>query len=186
MIKQEPGGEYTPNDIIRFKMIAPMCTGKVLDVGCGIGKLKEFLSPDCTYVGIDPDASGDCKYGTAYDIKYEDGSFDTVTLLEVLEHLERPLDALIEIKRVMKHKLIISVPNPYNLDQIASVLHNKINIENINHINLFGDNEIYSLCHHAGFKKVVPIRFYTKIPGLNWLSPVKSCFGEWSIYEVFL
>jgi|WetSurMetagenome_2_1015567.scaffolds.fasta_scaffold58810_3 SAM-dependent methyltransferase len=184
MIKQECGGEYTKGDYERLKMVAELCTGNVLDVGCGNGKLKDYLAKDCEYVGIDVLPSGNGVYGSAYKLDYFHQAFDTVTLLEVLEHLEHPLDALLEIRRVVKKKLIISVPNPYNMDQIASILHNKINIENPNHITLFGDNEIKNLCFAAGFMFVKPIRFYTKIPGLNWLSPIKSCFGEWSIYEV--
>jgi len=183
-MKQEVGGEYTKGDFVRLKMIADLCFGKVLDVGCGSGKLKDYLPETCTYTGIDILPSGHGEYGSAYKLNYAYNEFNTVTLLEVLEHLEHPLDALVEIRRVVKDKLLISVPNPYNLDQIASVLHNKTNIENPNHITLFGDNEIKSLCTHAGFTIVRPIRFYTKIPGINWLSPIKSCFGEWSIYEV--
>lgn len=183
MTVQEPGGEYTISDIIRLKMIAGMCKGSVLDVGCGEGIIREYLPEGCEYTGIDITPGTSVDYGDVYKLGLFK-AFDTVLLLEVLEHLENPVLALKELRRVLKGKLIISVPNPYNLDQIASVLHNKTNIENPNHINLFGDNEIKSLCIYAGFEVVTPIRFYTKIPGLNWLSPVKSCFGEWNIYEV--
>jgi len=187
MIYQEPGGEYTKGDFVRLKMIAERCEGSVLDVGCGTGKLKEFLPITCKYTGIDPNPHENCDIGDVYHLNYGYHSFDTVTLLEVLEHLEHPLDALKAIKFITKKKLIISVPNPYNLDQIASVLHNKTNIDNPNHIALFGDNEIRSLCSNAGFDgPIISIQFYTKIPGINWLSPIRSCFGEWSIYEVLV
>lgn len=180
---QEPGGEYTKSDIARLKLIGKMCQGDVLDVGCGRGDIKNYLPVGCTYTGIDVSPQGNAEYGNLYDYWFNAG-FDTVLLLEVLEHLENPLLALKTLYPVVNRKLIISVPNPYNLDQIASVLHNDTNIVNPNHISLFGDNEILSLCVHAGYRFVGPIRFYTKIPGLNWLSPIRSRFGEWSIYEV--
>jgi SAM-dependent methyltransferase len=181
---QLPGGEYTSSDITRLKMIGKMCSGSVLDIGCGNGKVKDYLPETCTYSGIDIVPSGNGSYGDVYTLNDAPLCFDTVLLLEVLEHLERPLEALERIRPLIKGKLIISVPNPYNLDQIASVIHNDTNIENSNHIAMFGDNEIRSLCSDAGYPSVVPIRFYTKVPGLNWLSPIRSRFGEWSIYEV--
>lgn len=182
---QLPGGEYTHSDIVRLKMIAAMCSGSVLDIGCGNAKIREFLPEDCRYIGIDPQPSGNGMYGDIYSLGIFE-QFDTVLLLEVLEHLENPLKALELIHPLVKisGRLIISVPNPYNTDQIASVMHNDTNIENTNHIAMFGDNEIRSLCTDAGFHTVIPVRFYTKIPGLNWLSPIRSRFGEWSIYEV--
>lgn len=47
---------------------------------------------------------------SAYALPFEDGSFDCVCALEVLEHLERPDDALIEMARVASSSLVLSVP----------------------------------------------------------------------------
>jgi SAM-dependent methyltransferase len=47
---------------------------------------------------------------SAYDLPFEDGSFDCVCALEVLEHLERPRDALTELSRVSRRWLLVSVP----------------------------------------------------------------------------
>lgn len=184
MVYQEPGVKYTRSDLIRLKFIAKLCSGNVLDVGCGSGELRKYLPEGTEYIGVDTEPSGKCYYGSAYSLFFKNKSFDTVVLSEILEHLENPLQVLEEVKRITRDKVIISVPNPYNLDQIASVLVHQDNIYNPNHINLFGDNEIRSLCFNAGFTYFGPRRFYTKIPGLNWLSPIRSCFGEWSIYEV--
>jgi SAM-dependent methyltransferase len=169
---------------VRFKEIADLCKGTVLDIGCGECELKKYLPGDCQYTGVDLAPSEHVIQGSAYKLDFNDRSFDTTLLLNVLEHLENPLLALTEIRRVTKGQLILCVPNPFNTDQIASILHNGINIENTNHINLFGDNEIRNLCFNAGFDNVRPVRFYTKVPGLNWLSPIRSCFGQWAIYVV--
>lgn len=48
--------------------------------------------------------------GSAYDLQFDDGSFDCVCALEVLEHLERPQDALAEMARVAERALLLSVP----------------------------------------------------------------------------
>ena len=47
---------------------------------------------------------------SAYDLPFDDGSFDCVCALEVLEHLERPRDALTEMARVARKALLLSVP----------------------------------------------------------------------------
>ena len=51
---------------------------------------------------------------SACNLEREDSSFDLVTVLEVLEHLEQPSDAIKEAKRVSKEFCIFSVPfEPY-------------------------------------------------------------------------
>ena len=47
---------------------------------------------------------------SAYELPFEDGSFDCVCALEVLEHLERPGEALAEMARVAGRFLLLSVP----------------------------------------------------------------------------
>ena len=48
---------------------------------------------------------------SVYELNYPSGSVDLVFLLEVLEHLDYPLLALEEIKRISNNYLILGVPN---------------------------------------------------------------------------
>jgi 2-polyprenyl-3-methyl-5-hydroxy-6-metoxy-1,4-benzoquinol methylase len=99
----------------------------ILDVGCGEGvvteRLARLLAP-ATVLGVDADdahlseewrvRSGpnlSFATGSAYDLPFEDGSFDLVCAIEVLEHLERPRDALAEMSRLASKALLLSVPN---------------------------------------------------------------------------
>lgn len=97
---------------------------KVLEVGCGPGDLAAHLiGPAMEYTGIDvSQAEVDTARGrypgrhfqvaSAYDLPSPNGSFDLVVACEVLEHLDRPEDALREAMRVCRPNghVLISVP----------------------------------------------------------------------------
>jgi len=87
----------------------PRC--KLLDVGCGWeARLLKSVEPYIeSGTGVDFKApeleSGKLKtYSVTLDdrLPFDDGSFDAVTLMAVLEHLEKPLQILREIRRVLR------------------------------------------------------------------------------------
>jgi 2-polyprenyl-3-methyl-5-hydroxy-6-metoxy-1,4-benzoquinol methylase len=108
------------DDLVRD--VAPT---SILDVGCGEGIVTERLAvlTGAPTVGID---LGDerlqaewssrerdglsFRAASAYDLPFEEASFDCVFALEVLEHLERPREALAEIARVAHRMFLVSVP----------------------------------------------------------------------------
>jgi ubiquinone/menaquinone biosynthesis C-methylase UbiE len=102
---------------------------KVLEIGCGPGDFAFWIfnkhdDRDSTltdYIGVDVSreviSEANSRYphrnfvvASAYALPFEDESFDFVIACEVLEHLERPDDALREIERVCKDYLLVSVP----------------------------------------------------------------------------
>jgi 2-polyprenyl-3-methyl-5-hydroxy-6-metoxy-1,4-benzoquinol methylase len=97
---------------------------KILDIGCGEGKVLEQLrasfSTPSTGIDIDPariclakSHSGGIPFavGNAQELPYEDNSFDFVMILEVLEHVGDPDIVLREAFRVTSKFLLASVPN---------------------------------------------------------------------------
>lgn len=48
---------------------------------------------------------------SVYNLPFKENSFDMVVASQMLEHLDRPQDALQEIKRVTKKYCLLSVPN---------------------------------------------------------------------------
>lgn len=101
---------------------------KILDVGCGegfmlnklhennIGRVLEGIdiSEQAIKLGRQIHPGLVLREGSVYQLPYNDNAFDLVVCSEVLEHLERPEDALKELKRVTRRSCIISVPNePY-------------------------------------------------------------------------
>jgi SAM-dependent methyltransferase len=92
--------------------------GKVLDVGCGIGDMLNYRD---NTVGLDVNTLNVsfCKKRklNAYVMKpniipFDDKSFDSVLLDNVLEHLESPSLLFKEIKRVLKTNGIILIGVP--------------------------------------------------------------------------
>lgn len=95
---------------------------RLLDVGCGTGTMLIHLERyGCTYgVDMDREAVEFCKerdlhtvaQATAQDLPFEDGLFDLVTFLDVLEHIPDQDSALIEARRVIRPGgfLMVAVP----------------------------------------------------------------------------
>jgi SAM-dependent methyltransferase len=94
------------------------CSGhsNILEIGVGKGFLKHCLKlfPQVSHTTIDiaPDLHPDY-VGSVTNMPFEDNQFDVVVCGQVLEHLPFAdfLPALKEIRRVARHKAIISLPD---------------------------------------------------------------------------
>ncbi|MBS0461925.1 MAG: class I SAM-dependent methyltransferase [Proteobacteria bacterium] len=104
--------------------VGKIAYGRVLDIGCADGWAKQALSGQCQYVGLDYPTTAQGIYGTRPDVfadgarlPFLDDSFDSVLLLEVLEHVAQPGAVLTEIRRVLKPGgvLLLSMPFLYPL-----------------------------------------------------------------------
>ena len=94
---------------------------RILDVGCGTGGNLEMLANFGVAEGVDvsDDALEFCKYkgltvhkGLAESLPFGDESFDIVTALDVIEHLDDDIAGLKEMHRILKTggKTLIFVP----------------------------------------------------------------------------
>jgi ubiquinone/menaquinone biosynthesis C-methylase UbiE len=141
-----PGKPHRRYSEFMVELIQKRAGSEILDIGCGIGVNSiELNKRGFRCVGIETDemlVEAAKKNIEAYHMKAEglhfaDKCFDTVIMVEVLEHIENPEAALSEIKRVTRKNLILSVPNLTPLE--TCVEHNLImhHFFDSTHINFF-------------------------------------------------
>ena len=95
---------------------------QILDIGCGTGANLEMLAEfgECQGVDVSPEALAFCRtrgldqvrQGEAEQLPFADRSFDLVTALDVVEHLDDDLKGLQEMRRVLSSegRALIFVP----------------------------------------------------------------------------
>jgi 2-polyprenyl-3-methyl-5-hydroxy-6-metoxy-1,4-benzoquinol methylase len=134
-----PGAEcpYSVNSFYRFiarsriKRTIPYVSGRLLDAGCGIGTMMDYLPEGAEYVGFDddprpiaylrkknPEAKIFC-LDIQKDSLAEEGPFDTVTCLAVVEHVEDPRGFLRRCVDLLRPGGTLVVTSPTKLGEFV-------------------------------------------------------------------
>ena len=154
------------------EMVAGTEASSLLDAGCGEGFAIDYLArafPDLKMTGVDlsPEAIayaqeqfGDrakFRTGSIYKLPFSDRSFDTVLCSEVLEHVDDPVTAIGELKRVARNYVVITVPRePYF--QWLNVIGQKVGVSlDPGHVNFWS---------RKGFVKFM--RYHFEEPSFDW------------------
>jgi methionine biosynthesis protein MetW len=140
---------------------------KVLDIGCGDGLLLSALAKaGVSASGVDVSDEGvkKCREKgfdvsvadiSTEDLPFQDKAFDTVIMLDILEHLYDPEVLLREAIRVSKQNIIISVPNFNSLPARMQVLLGRVpenNFPNKGHIYWFNHPVLMILLKRNGLQ----------------------------------
>jgi ubiquinone/menaquinone biosynthesis C-methylase UbiE len=161
-----------------------------LDFGCGPGTLIHLLPPGISAVGVDIAASqlsyanqnyaGPGKEFIKIDsphLPFADQTFDSISCVEVVEHLELRLtrEILAEFIRVLKPegKLIVTTPNYGSLWPLIEVMVNRFSDVSYEeqHITKFKRGNLQTLLKESGFSQISMTTFMSISPflaGINW------------------
>jgi 2-polyprenyl-3-methyl-5-hydroxy-6-metoxy-1,4-benzoquinol methylase len=179
-------------DTLRFKEVKRILREyvptkqKLVDIGCGRGKLLQIASLSgvgkSLLVGVDKDLSTlkSCKENTIAEVVVADAchlpfrnhSFDVATCMEVVEHLAQPSMAFRELCRI-SHYVIITTPSFPIYQRLAKRLIRRL-FRSDTHISSLKISEIKILCRKLNVKplliKIIPftihpvITDYLKLP----------------------
>lgn len=139
--------------------------GSLLDVGCATGDLlveARHRGWRVHGVEISPYAASvaagrgvDVTVGLLRDSRLPGGSFDAITLLDVIEHLEDPLDELNEMHRLLSPGGILCIETP-NWDSVYRLLLGRrwAALQPRLHILYFSAQSMQKLLARAGFEVV--------------------------------
>ncbi|MCG9969087.1 class I SAM-dependent methyltransferase [Pelotomaculum terephthalicicum JT] len=138
----------------------------ILDAGAGECAYKKFFS-HCKYISVDL-AVGEEKWNyhnldyiaPLDDLPFDDSSFEAILCTQVLEHLERPGEAVKELYRVLKPsgKLFLTAPMAHKEHQVPYDFYR------------FTSFGLESICKDAGFDEIT-------------ITPFGGMFTRWA-YEI--
>lgn len=136
--------------------------GRALDIGTGNGIYAATLKRigwDVTGVEFDPEAARNTaeRHGlrvlacTLEEARFDDGTFDFVSMFHVIEHLYNPVATLREVRRVMKPggQLMLRTPNFDSLTRRAAGRHWR-GVEAPRHLYLFNRRSLSRALEEAG------------------------------------
>lgn len=147
--------------------------GKLLDVGCAAGffadtarglgwkaegsDISKFC---CDYAGTKLGLTAHC--GNLKDLKLKSGSYDLVTMWDVLEHFPDPLEQMSEVSRLLKPGGWTAIMTPNLKSLIARVSGKKWILLQSPHIHLsyFTPGTIQLLLEKTGFETIRIFKFW--------------------------
>lgn len=183
-----------------YETIAPYCGARILEVGSGTGNITRFLlqRAEVTATDIHPQAMArlatqfsayDGFASRAWDAAKElpdelrDGRFDTVVCLNVLEHIEDDLAALINMRRALEGtggRLVLLVP-------AGRMLYSPLD-RGLGHFRRYEPDELRARVEEAGFR--IETTFWFNVLGmLGWfvngriLKRDRLPVGQLGLYE---
>ncbi|MDO8496097.1 MAG: class I SAM-dependent methyltransferase [bacterium] len=137
--------------------------GSILDIGCATGYFMELAENEGWHAsGIDISEYAVKKgrekqlntfRGTLSDNLFKPGTFNAISLFDVLEHLPEPLEAISKAKHLLKNRGIVIVNTPDSSSLVSKVFGRRWHLINPpEHLYLFNKNNLSRFFNENGFK----------------------------------
>jgi 2-polyprenyl-3-methyl-5-hydroxy-6-metoxy-1,4-benzoquinol methylase len=148
------------------RRFAPYQGGKLLEMGCGLGHLLGLLQDDFECVGIDlaqysiEQTQENAPRATALMMSaddlsaFDEGEFDVVIALHLVEHLPDPADTIRQVNRILSDNglWLFATPNPgYSLRRFKDPQTDAIG-KDPTHINVHPPQQWRTWCEKSGFR----------------------------------
>ena len=140
-------------------------SGNFLDIGCSFGGFLQAASNYFTVYGIEPShysglyaqqrfGRNNIHIGTLFDHSFKPNTFSVITMIEVLEHIRKPYDALKECYKLCTDNglLIIQTANMDGLQ--AKLQKDTYGYFLPGHFSYFTKQNLTDTLKHIGFKNV--------------------------------
>jgi 2-polyprenyl-3-methyl-5-hydroxy-6-metoxy-1,4-benzoquinol methylase len=160
-------------EFVRPEVLAlvPASARRVLDIGCGAGRLGEAIKArqGAVVVGIEMNAAAarqaQCRLDQVFignaeelELRVADGAFECVICADVLEHLREPEKLLIQVRHWLRPDgtLVASIPNARHHTVVRSLLAGNWTYEpagllDQTHLRFFTRRDIIRLFEDAGY-----------------------------------
>lgn len=167
----------TLDELLHYDSIFPE-NSKILEAGCGVGSQTKIIAPknpSCHFTSIDISETSLEKaktmiqalniknvmlqIGDIFDLHFEAESFDHIIVCFVLEHLSNPVQALLNLKKVLRKGGTITViegdhGSAYfypRSDAAQKTINCQVQLQALHGGNALIGREIYPLLYKAGF-----------------------------------
>ena len=167
----------TLDELLHYDSIFPE-NSKILEAGCGVGSQTKIIAPknpSCHFTSIDISETSleiaktmiqalniknvMLQIGDIFDLHFEAESFDHIIVCFVLEHLSNPVQALLNLKKVLRKDGTITViegdhGSAYfypRSDAAQKTINCQVQLQALHGGNALIGREIYPLLYKAGF-----------------------------------
>ncbi len=198
-LRAEEEPESDPEAMLRFRKAlraANLQPGeRLLDIGAkwgGLGQCAQSLGLEIEYTGLELSEQNAKKAAElGLDVRLadasgrlpvDDGEYDCIVCLELLEHLPTPIALLGEFRRVLKRqgRAVVSVPNPYSWVEVYRELFRRPDPEG--HLNAFTTPVMENMLALAGLRLEQRLGTSLRVPKTLRLLPTNSILARSRIY----